>query len=181
MAQANSYYSGTAARDLDYLLALPEIDFDTWQDEPTPQEEVRRQPVPKKKVRPARGQSITGFAVVGYLFISMLLLLVVLSHLQLAVLSSEIQQFENQVHTLTEESFRLQAAHDLAFHTSTVERFAREELGMVNAVSGQMVFVESNSVDTARVVAVAQESDSGGQGFFGHLFGLLQAYMPFLR
>lgn len=179
MFETERYYSGTAARDLDHLLALPEIDLDQWQDEPLREEkretQVRRQP--KKQVQTAKKQSVTGFAILGAMGITMLLLLVVLSHVQLAVLSSEVMQLEQSLNTLSAEATRLQGAHDLAFHTTQVERFAREELGMVDAVRGQVIFLESSTIDTARVIVPVEESS---QGLFRHLIGLLQAYIPFL-
>ena len=176
--KGQAYTQGTSAHDLDYLLALPEIDFEQWQDEPLRQPQVeRRSAVKARPKRRKKGQSMTGFAVVGALVISMLLLLVVLSHIQLTVVSSEAMQLERQLGVLTEESMRLQAAHEIAFHTSEVERFAREELGMVDAVRGQIVFLGSNSMDSAQVVTVPQ---SESQGMLRHLFGLLKAYIPFI-
>jgi len=122
-------------------------------------------------------QSVTGFAVVGGMLVFVMLLLIVLSHMQLAVVSHEIGQLEQRVFTLQEETHHLRIAHEAAFNPEVVEQFAREELGMVDATRGQVVQIGSSAGDVAEVLHVEQTQDTG---LFTHLVGLLREYLPFL-
>jgi len=104
-----------------------------------------------------------------------LLLMIVLSHMQLAVISSEMGQLEREMSTLRAEGLVLQAEHDHAFSQNEVERIARQELGMVDATRGQIVFIGSGiSGDVAEVLRVEEESNHGLLDHMAGLFGTLR-------
>jgi len=175
---------GTSAYDLDRWGALPEIEIP---EEPRrrerPPREVTAPPTERTKekvntrtrAREASRQSISLFGVLGCMVVLALLLLMVLSHMQLALISSEMAQLEGQVSALQERSAYLQSAHESAFGLMEVERFAREELGMVDAVRGQMVFIGSGAMgDTAEVIRVEEEPYYGLIEHMSGLFGILR-------
>jgi len=98
-------------------------------------------------------------------------MLIVLSHMQLAMISSEMVDLERQMSRLRTENIELQMAHEAAFGLVEVERFAREELGMVDATRGQVVFIGSGITgDTAEVLRVNETSST--YGLFEHITGL---------
>jgi len=170
---------GTSAYDLDRLVALPEI---TEAPRRTAQEEEVLRPRESTRVRTrtrkrAARQSVSGFAIMGGTTVCIMLLLVVLSHMQLAVISQEMGRLDRQTTSLRAEASELRMMHEIAFGQETVEAFAREELGMVDATRGQLVIVGSNNHDVAEVV---HAPESPGTGIFAHLVGLLWEYLPFL-
>jgi len=172
---------GTSAYDLDRLSALPEIGGIPYHGEREYEGEAERpreQARPRTRVRKrAARQSVTGFAVLGWAVVIVMLLLVVLSHMQLAVVSHEMARLDRQANLLQEEAQQLRVAHEMAFHPETVELFARYELGMVDATRGQVVVIGSTTTDVSEILHVTPTEETG---LFTHLVGLLREYLPFL-
>jgi len=173
-----AYAVGTSAYDLERLGALPEIQAPEWYDErprtitAPPTERTRERVDTRTRTRVARRQTVSLFGVLGCLVAGMLLLMIVLSHMQLAVLSSELGQLDREMSGLREEAIHLQAAHESAFSLAEVERFAREELGMVEAARGQIVFIGSSiGGDVAEVLHV--ENSAPSYSLLDHMAGLL--------
>jgi len=173
------YVTGTSAQELERLAALPEIP-----EEPLRRERVEASPRERARtramVRPR--QSISKFGVFGFLLVCVMLLMVVLSHMQLAMISHEMGLLERELGNLREEAIDLQMAHEGAFGYLELERFARDELGMVDAARGQIVFIGSSVGDGAEILRVETESSGSGLSFLHHLMGLfetLQEYLPF--
>jgi len=174
------YTMGTSAYDLDRWGALPEIEIPAEpkrRERPPrevtapPTEETREKVATRTRTREAKRQSVSVFGVLGCMVVMGLLLMIVLSHMQLALISSEMAQLEGQISSLRERGGYLQSAHESAFGLLEVERFAREELGMVDAVRGQMVFIGSGAMgDTAEVLRVEEESY---YGLIEHMSGLI--------
>jgi len=181
---------GSSAYDLDRWGALPEIEIaeEPRRRErpeealPPPGEEVRRQGGAKTRARTqaqpqaqvhavGRRQTVSTFGVFGCLVVGALLLLIVLSHMQLAVISSEMAQLEGRISTLREDGLYLQGVHENAFSAAAVERFAREELGMVEAVQGQMVFI--GGVITGDVAEVLRMEEAVDYGLLDHVAGFV--------
>jgi len=98
------------------------------------------------------------------------LVMIVLSHMELAMVSSEMGRLGREMSSLRAEELYLQAAHETAFGDEAL-RFAREELGMVEAARGQIVFIGSGiGGDVAEVLRV--EDTQSVAGFFDHMAGL---------
>jgi len=170
---------GTSAYDLERLESwgsLPELDVSRRDEREA--ERARQAAGARVGVR-ARRQTVTLFAVLGWMLVCVMLMLVTLSHMQLAMLSAEMGQLDRQAANLQAEVQVLQAVHESAFGAE-VGRIAREELGMVEAARGQIVFVGSNSGDMAEVLHVAQGTVAQETGLFSHLMGLLREHLPFL-
>jgi len=170
---------GTSAYDLDRLGVLPEI---AEAPRRSAREEEALRPRESTRVRTrtrqrAARQSVSGFAILGGAAVCIMLLLVVLSHMQLAMVSQEIGRLDRQATNLRAEATELRISHEIAFGQEAVEAFAREELGMVDATWGQLVIVGSSSQDVAAVVHAPETRETG---IFTHLMGLLREYLPFL-
>ncbi|MCL2568742.1 MAG: hypothetical protein FWE12_04815 [Oscillospiraceae bacterium] len=186
--ERRNYTAGSSAYDLDRVGALPEIEYIEYE-EPRRGERPRPAPDPspervggrvaarvKEEARANRRQTVPVFGIFGCLLAGMLLLLVVLSHMQLAMLSSEIVQTERQMTNLRVEAVELLAVHEAVFSRDEVERFAREELGMAEATRGQVVFIGSSvSGDVAEVLRAEEpQSFYGMVDHVAGLFGILQ-------
>jgi len=108
--------------------------------------------------------------------------MIVLSHMQLAVISSEMVQLERQMSELQTEGTYLQRIHEDAFSSAEVDRFAREELGMVDTARGQVVFIGSGaSGDVAEVLRVDEESSYGLVDYMSEFFGTLREAWSSIR
>ena len=180
MARTHAAAMGTSAYDLDRLTALPELTEDprrSGREGETLRPRTSTRAHMRARKRAAR-QSISGFAIMGGAVVCIMLLLVVLSHMQLAMISTEMGRLDRQASSLRTQAYELQIAHDAAFSQEMVETFARGELGMVDATPGQIVIVGSNNHDVAEVLYVATAARE--TGIFTHLMGLLREYLPFL-
>ncbi|MCL2827808.1 MAG: hypothetical protein FWD99_03635 [Oscillospiraceae bacterium] len=173
---------GSSAYDLERIGALPE--FPAYpQEERVP--ERAAPPSEKARVRTrtraktAQRQSVSKFAILGSVVVAALLLLVVLSHLQLAMISHEMVGLEGQLAGLREESVQLQIAYASAFNQTDVERFAREQLGMVDASPGQVFHLGAVLGDTAEILEIVDERDHGILSHLAGLFGSLKEYFSF--
>jgi len=174
----NQAYIGTSAYDLERLAALPEIAVQEEAEQrarprpaTAPQSERRRVSA-KKAARRAARHRVPVFGILGAMVVGTLLLMIVLSHMQLSVISSEMAQLERQMSALRSESAYLQLAHEEAFSQAEVERFAREELGMVDITRGQMVFIGSGiSGDVAEILRV---DETPSYGLIAHVAGLFE-------
>ena len=179
MARNYAEAMGTSAYDLDRFSALPEIaETPRWTEREVetlrPRESTRQRVRAQKR---AARQSVSGFAIMGGAVVCIMLLLVVLSHMQLAMISSEMSRLDRQASNLRTEANELRAVHEIAFSQEAVETFARGELGMVDATPGQIVIVGSNRHDVAEVLHVPETRETG---IFTHLMDLLREYLPFL-
>ena len=169
---------GTSAYDLDRLGALPELAPAYDPDESWPRERPsraealpveRRRPVSRREAKRAVRFRVPVFGILGAFVIGALLVMIVLSHMELAMISSEMGQLSNEMRALRAEEVYLQTAHEAAFGDEAL-RFAREELGMVEATRGQIVFIGSSiGGDVAEVLRVEGAQPTG---LFDHLAGL---------
>ena len=175
MARNHAATMGTSAYDLDRFGALPELAEDPNRAEDLrPRGSVRAREQAQKR---AQRQSISGFAIFGGAVVCIMLLLVVLSHMQLAMISTEMGRLDRQASSLRAQAYELQLVHEVVFSQEAVEAFARDELGMVDAAPGQVVIVGSSSNDVAEVLYTPETRETG---IFTHLVGLLREYLPFL-
>ena len=182
MARNQPVNMGTSAYDLDRWAALPEIP--KYHPERAPQREQHREGAPKKhtraKTKRRAKQGVSKFAILGCLTVGILMLFVVSFHMQLTILSAEMVQLERQMVDLREESVYLTFAHENAFHPAEIERFAREELGMVDATPGQMINIGGTVTGDVAEVLWAEEAVS--TSFFQRavsLFESLREYLAF--
>jgi len=176
---------GSSAYDLERIGALPEFPVHP-QEERIPERaappgiRTRARARGRAKAKAAPRQSVSKFAIVGSVVVAALLLMVLLSHLQLAMISHEMVELESQLAGLREEAGHLQLTYATVFHQAGVEQFAREELGMVDAPLGQVFHLGAVLGDTAEILEVADEGDHGVLGHLAGLFGSLKEYFTFL-
>jgi len=96
------------------------------------------------------------------------------------MISHEMVALEGQMAGLREESAQLQVAYTSAFNRADVERFAREQLGMVDATAGQVFHLGAVLGDTAEILEVTDERDYGILSHLAGLLGSLQEYFALL-
>lgn len=162
---------GTSAYELDHFGALPELEvYEEYQR--TADVQVRPRPQSRREVRRATRFRVPVFGILGTLVVGAMLILVILSHMELAMVSSEMGDLERQMSALRTENRYLLAAHEEAFAPGEVYQFAREELGMAEAARGQIVFIGSSiDGDVAEIIRVEEEQAIAG--LIDHMAGLV--------
>lgn len=145
-----------------------------------PSVQTRERLQAREAARTVPRQHVSIFGVLGYFAVGVMLLLVVLSHMQLALVTHETVRLEGEVVTLQEESDRLRIAYETAFHEIDIERFAREELGMVDAGIGQVFYIGTTLRDTAEILVPEETSNPGILEHIAELFAGIGVYLPFL-
>ena len=194
MYRSQAVVMDTSAYDLERIGALPEFPEITREREreqdrrqrerrreaiAPPSEETRARVRARQKTRAAERQGISRFAVAGYLVTVLALTMVVLAHVELTVVSGEIVQLEQQLSVLQEEHALLQVAYGQTFSQVEIERFAREELGMMEAAWSQIGHAAGRGGDTVEILALETERQGGFLGGLAGFFGSLVEYLPF--
>ena len=109
---------------------------------------------PKVALRPA-GQ-ISLFAVAGFLAVAVFAVMVLMSYVQLNVLSDEVVDLRSEYSSLKAEEARLLAQYELAFDLKSIETAVTAEGHMVKPQSSQIHYMDLSGNDS--VVVYAQES-----------------------
>jgi len=174
---------GTSAYDLDRWAALPEIPESYPERAPQrergqPGEAARTKTRTRTKAKRRAKQGVSKFAVLGCLTVGILMLFVVSFHMQLTMLSAEMVQLERQMAGLRDDAVYLTAVHEHAFHPAEIERFARDELGMVDATPSQMVNI--GSAVTGDVAEVLWAEETVSMGFFQRMSGTFESLWEYL-
>jgi cell division protein FtsB len=118
---------------------------------PAPQ--VRR--VSKVQVR--ERQKISWTAVFGFAAVIALTILVLMSYVQLTILSSSVVDLKKQLSTLQTENVTLTAQYQQMYDLSTVKE-AAEAAGMTKPTNSQIYYVDLSDGDSA---VVYQQKDRG--------------------
>ena len=191
MARSQAVVMDTSAYELERFDTLPELPDITRERERRREREQRREAVvpPSERTRArvrARGeartkarQGISRFAVLGYLTVVILLTMLVLSHVELTVVSGEIVQLERQLAALQDEQALLQAAYSQTFSQVEIERIAREELGMMEAAWNQIGHAEGGGGGRVEVLAVEGAERNSVFSRVTGFFATLVEYLPF--
>ncbi len=166
-----------AAKDLRYKSkyvvdgsAARELEWDVWEGELRQVEEApqhwtgeRQQTKAKPKVRTAEKvqvrerQHVSVFSVAGVSAVIALAVMVLVSCIQLTVLSAETVALKNQLAALETENVRLTAQYEQMFDLATVKEMA-EAAGMSKPSSSQVSYLNLSAGDQA--IVYEQESNS---------------------
>ena len=192
MSRSQTVFMETSAYDLDRLGAppmLPDISHEREQEQERrerrreamglPSEETRKRIKAQEAARRKERQGISKFAVVGYIIVIVMLAQVVLAHVALIEISGEIVQLERQLNTLQKEQGLLQVAYQQVFTQVEVERFAREELGMMEASWGQIGYTSASAGGRVELFTIETPERYGLLERVAGFFGSIMEYLPF--
>ena len=167
------------ARKLDYGTSAPAYDSPalnpTAFPEAAPQAIPVPQPIPRTRPReePAT-YSISLLAIVGAVVIFALMVFTIMSHVGYTGIMNETVSLNSQFEELTEQERQLRIAFENVLCMNTVEQRARDELGMSEPSSDQMIFIDRVSED--RVEIAASVEDTGVLHGFGAFISSLLEY-----
>jgi len=106
---------------------------------------------------------ISVFAVLGTVFVSVLMVFVVLAQINFNETAGETARLSAHLSDLTERHRVLELAFESVIDIKEVERYARDELGMSRPDASQVIVISATPRDTATVLNGGQER--GVQGF----------------
>jgi len=152
--------------------------------------ETKRVALPKQKTSPVKERmqklekvkaaaiekvpGISVFAVLGTLFVAVLMVFVVLAQINYNEAAGETVRLNLHMNELKEKHKALELAFERALDIKEVERFARDELGMSRPDAGHMIILSSTPRDNAIIINDREERD--GQRFVDFLRSLINYF-----
>ena len=109
---------------------------------------------------------ISVFAVLGTVFVSVLMVFVVLAQINFNETAGETARLSAHLSDLSERHRVLELAFESVIDIKEVERYARDELGMSRPDASQVIVISATPRDTAMVVNAGQERGIQGFGEF---------------
>ncbi|HHU04973.1 MAG TPA: hypothetical protein GXZ65_00640 [Clostridiales bacterium] len=148
---------------------------------PRPGREARKEKIkidelPRRRVRSAR-VAVSPFTAVGFAVAAVLLFLVVMGYVQMAAISYESAELQQQLAELNEIENRLKIEYESTFDLDKIEQFAVNELGMVPAANSQVFYINSSAPDKAEILRGNTESG----GLFDNLTAFLSRVVEYFR
>ena len=119
-----------------------------------------------EKIKAAAVEKVPGisvFAVLGALFVAVLMVFVVLAQINFNEAAGETVRLNQHINELTEKHKALELAFERAVDIKEVERFARDELGMSRPDAGQVIIINATPRDNA--IILTNNDERNGQGF----------------
>ena len=158
-------YDGSAARVLDREEVL----------QPKPQVRPRKRAITRPKVQVREAGQVSVFAVVGFIAVGVFAVLLLMSYVELTVLSEDVVTMKSQMETLKTEEARLRAQYELAYDLQEIERQMLASGEMMKVQSWQTYTLELSEPDT---VEYHQGSDLAQQimSFAKYLVSAVKEY-----
>jgi len=173
-AKTLSYYNhGTAAPTIQAM-----VEAETRRvNMPEPKPSVVKKRINKREKIKGKQKQVTGisiFAILGTLFVAVLMVFVVLAQINYNETAAESVRLNLHINELTERYRALELSFESAVEMKEVERFARDELGMSRPDAGQIIIISSTPRDSA--VIMNNSDDRGIQGFGNFIKSLTEYF-----
>lgn len=153
--QSRSSVNGSLAYDLDYAVRERELRHAGELPRRQEREKTEERSLPKVQLR--ERQRVSVLSVLGTAAIMGLAVLVLMSYIQLTVLSAETVELKSQLSVLETENVTLTAEYQQIFDLATVKE-AAEAAGMSKPSSSQIFYINLSGGDSA--VVYRQEEPS---------------------
>ena len=151
--QSGHAVDGSLAYDLDW--AVRERELRHAGEAPRVRENVREEAVPRVQVR--ERQRVSPVAVAGFAAVIVMAVALLMSYIQLTVLSASTVELKKDLAVLETENVRLTAQYEQMFDLATV-REAAEAAGMTKPSASQICYLDVSDGDT--VVVYQKEEPS---------------------
>ena len=126
---------------------------------PQPKVRPRERALTRPKVRVREAGQISIFAVVGFLAVGVFAVLLMLSTVQLTMVSDEVVSLRSELSSLQSEEAKLMAEYELTFDPSAIEERVLSDGSMVKPTADQIYTLDLSESDS--VVYYDQESTGG--------------------
>lgn len=148
--------SGSLAHDLDWEIRERELrhagEAPRHSQQYQPQQQTRRRTAEKteKRVQVRERQQFSVLTVAGFVLVLSLAVMVLMSYIQLTVLSTETVTLKNELSQLQTQNVSLTTQYERMFDMATVKA-AAEEAGMAKPSNSQICYVDLSGGDSAVV------------------------------
>lgn len=132
-------YDGSAARQLRQEEVLQPR---------RPMVRPRERTLARPKIRVREAGAVSPFAVVGFLAVAAFSVLLLLSYVQLAVISDQVVGLRSELTTLKTEEAKLRAQYELAYDLDAIEESLTAGNTMVKPQNGQVIYVDLSEPDS---------------------------------
>lgn len=144
---------------------------------PQPKVRPRERALTRPKVRVREAGQISVFAVVGFLAVGVFAVLLMLSTVQLTMVSDEVVSLRSELSDLQSEEAKLMAQYELAFDPSTIEEKVTADGSMVKPAAGQIYTLDLSEADSV----VHYDQESTGMGFLATVQGMIDSALSYFR
>ena len=143
---------GSLAHDLDWAVRERELQHagEMLRRRETAQETPKVRTETKTKVLVRERQQVSAFSVLGFSAVLGMAVLVLMSYIQLTVLSADTVALQNRLSALETENVRLTAEYEQMFDLASVQE-AAAAAGMVKPGSSQISYIDLSDGDSAVV------------------------------
>lgn len=129
------------------------------------------------KARVRVGQRLSPVIALGYAALAALMVLLVMSYVELAAISSNVVSMQEELSELQEDQRALQVKYEQAFDLTSVKESA-EAAGMSQPSESQIYYIDLSDPDNA---VVYQDQESGLMAFLERLGERLYAAVEYFR
>jgi len=144
----------------------------------SPKAQIKSKAKTKSKVIPAleakTAPGISVFAVLGTVFVAILMVFVVLAQINFNETAAESVRLNVLINELSARHRALELSFESAVDIKEVERFARDELGMSRPDANHVILINASPRDTAMIMNSGEER--GIQGFGNFLRSLTEYF-----
>ena len=144
---------------------------------PQPKVRPRERALTRPKVQVREAGQISVFAVAGFLAVGVFAVLLMLSTVQLTMVSDEVVSLRGQLSDLQSEGAKLMAQYELAFDPSTIEDRVTADGSMVKPAAGQIYTLDLSEDDSVVYYDQAQED----HGILDAARGMIDGALSYFR
>ena len=144
---------------------------------PQPKVRPKERALTRPKVRVREAGQISLFAVAGFVAVGVFAVLLMLSTVQLTMVSDEVVFLREELSDLQSEEAKLMAQYELAFDPSTIEEKVTADGSMVKPQAGQIYTLDLSEADNV----VHYDQESGGTGFLATIRGMIDSALSYFR
>ena len=165
---------GSVAYDLDFAgPAARPLAGGTEVLQPRPLVRPRERAVARPKVRVREAGKVSVFAVVGFAAVFVFAVLVLMSCIQITVLSDDIAALKSELSGLQDQEVHLRTQYELAFDKATIESKVTANGSMVKPQAGQILYLDLSESDS---VVLFREEETPLKGVEGALAGIRRVF-----
>ena len=144
---------------------------------PRPKSRPKERALVRPKVQVREAGQVSVFAVVGFLAVGVFAVLLMLSTVQLTMVSDEVVSLRSELSDLQSEEAKLMAQYELAFDPSTIEEKVTADGSMVKPAAGQIYTLDLSEADSV----VHYDQESTGTGFLATVQGMIDSALSYFR
>lgn len=147
---------------------------------PQPKVRPRERAIARPKVQVREAGQVSIFAVVGFLAVGVFAVLLMLSTVQLTMVSDDVISLKSQLSALQTEQAKLMTRYELAFDLSTIEEKVTSNGSMVKPQPGQVYTLDLAEEDSV-IHFVKSEGQALEEGVLGTLQSLMDGALSYFR